>query len=343
MEERSFRSFQTDTYEPGPQGPPPQGPTHGPREIPGWAEVLPEGAFDDDSHPGHYEPQRRIMLPLVLFIATCFSTFLAGMAGQRAYELLFNPRLLVNFVQARWQDGLLYMAAVMGVLLTHEMGHFLQALRYRVNASLPFFIPMPFSPIGTMGAVIGMQGSQADRKELFDIGLTGPLAGLALAIPFSVIGVMQAGVVPKSAEGFFFGDPLLVQWLMKWLRPEVAANETLVMNPLLMAGWVGLLITGLNMVPISQLDGGHVSYALFGRGAWLVARLVIFGVMGYMLFSGNYQWIIMLLLVMMIGVEHPPTRDDRVPIGPWRYALGLVSLSIPIFCLTPVPLSTVPQ
>lgn len=309
----------------------------GPREIPGWAEVLPEGAFVDDSHPGHYEPQRRIMLPLVLFIATCFSTFLVGISESDAIRALANPSLLAEHFRDNWRYGLTYSVAVMSILLAHEMGHFLQAVRYRVNASLPFFIPMPFSPIGTMGAVIGMQGSQANRKELFDIGLSGPLAGLVLAIPMAVFGVLNAKIVPPTPGEMVFHSPLAMQYLVQWLRPDLANH--VFDSPLIGAAWVGFLITGLNMIPISQLDGGHVSYALFGRGAWFLARLVIFAAMGYMLFSGNYQWIIMLLLVMVIGVEHPPTRNDHVPIGPWRYALGLASLLIPIFCMAPIPIS----
>jgi membrane-associated protease RseP (regulator of RpoE activity) len=343
VEERSFRSFQHDTFD-SPESRENFPPWHDARNVPGWAEVLPEGYVADEYHEDHRPVRRRrVALPLFLFIATCFSTFLAGMAGQHALSVLLRPALFARVFQEHWQSGLAYMLAVMGILLAHEMGHFLQALRYRVNASLPFFIPMPISPIGTMGAVIGMQGSQANRKELFDIGLSGPLAGLVLAIPIAWYGVMQAEVVPKAMGGLFFGDPLIMQYMMQWLRPEVGPHETLVMNPFLMAGWVGLLITGLNMVPISQLDGGHVSYALFGRGAWFVARLVLFGVMAFILFWQAYQWLVMLLLVMAIGTDHPPTRNDHVPIGWWRYLLGLASLAIPIFCLAPIPISEMPQ
>jgi len=107
----------------------------------------------------------------------------------------------------------------------------------------------------------------------------------------------------------------------------------------LLAGWVGLLITGLNMLPISQLDGGHVAYALFGQGAHVLARIVLLGAIAFIVLAGAYNWLIMLLLVMMIGTDHPPTRNDHVPLGRWRYALGLASLTISVFCLAPIPIS----
>lgn len=339
MEERSYRSFQYDTLGQA------QEIWHGADEMPVWAQVLPEGTIQDEYY-GHPQPrprQRRLVLPIALFLITCASTFLVGMAPTGAMIAVSNPEMFRNLVAQRWQEGLTYMSAVMGILLAHEMGHFLQALRYHVHASLPFFIPMPFSPIGTMGAVIGMQGSQANRKELFDIGLTGPLAGLALALPLTIIGIMQSQVVPKIVGPTYFGDPLLIKLLMRWLRPEMGPHETLAMSPLLMAGWVGLLITGLNMFPVSQLDGGHVSYALFGRGSWTLARLVLFAAMAFIVINGAFQWLIMLLLVMFIGPEHPPTRNDHVPIGWWRYVLGMASLLLPLLCMAPVPISTMPQ
>src|SRR5262249_45528911 len=147
--------------------------------------------------------------------------------------------------------------------------HFIQAVRYGVPASLPFFIPMPFTPLGTMGAVIGMQGSDADRKELFDIGLTGPLAGLFVALPLTWYGIQVAHPFPLNVPaGLHFQDPLLLKGMMWYLRPDLQAGQELTMNPFLMAGWVGMLITGLNMLPISQLDGGHVAYAILGRRAY---------------------------------------------------------------------------
>ena len=317
----------------------------GPVQIPVVGEVY---LADGSPYSGNYsyaevvsEPVHRppVWLPVVLFLATCVSTFIAG----SHFNLHAMPKgeVLLQFAP---RDGLVYMIAVMAVLLAHEMGHFLQALRYGVPASLPFFIPMPISPIGTMGAVIGMAGSEADRKQMFDIGISGPLAGLVLALPMTVIGVLQGNYVVNPPVGeLYFGDPLIVKWLIEWLRPDLPAGAILTMTPLMQAGWVGLLITGLNMVPISQLDGGHVAYSLFGKRAHILARGVLFAAVAFMVLQEEYGWMVMIFLVMLIGPDHPPTRNDRVPLGRGRQLLGLASLLIPIFCLTLRPLSMTPQ
>jgi membrane-associated protease RseP (regulator of RpoE activity) len=279
--------------------------------------------------------RRRVVLPLVLFVATCLTTFLAGALGWDPTLASANGGLARN-VAANWQQGLIYMAAVIGILLTHEMGHFLQTLRYRVHASLPFFIPVPFLFTGTMGAVIGMEGSRADRKQLFDIGISGPLAGLAVALPIIWFGILQAKIVQPGTE-VILGDPLVFKLLAQYLRHDIAPGAILDKNhPLLMAGWVGMLVTGLNMLPISQLDGGHVIYGLFGRSSRLVARAFLIAAILFVVLGDHYNWTVMLVLVIMLGVDHPPTRDDNVALGWWRRILGLASLGIPVLCFTPV-------
>jgi membrane-associated protease RseP (regulator of RpoE activity) len=279
--------------------------------------------------------RRRIVLPVFLFAATCFSTFLAG-------ALDFNPGYYLEasqadrVISANWSQGLVYMAAVIGILLCHEMGHFLQTVRYHVPASLPYFIPVPILMTGTMGAVIGMEGSRANRRQLFDIGISGPLAGLVVALPIIWFGIKSATVLPPDAE-FQLGDPLIFKLLTGYLRPDLPHGVLLDKNhPLLMAGWVGMLITGLNMLPISQLDGGHVIYGLFGRRSYLVARAFLITAIAFIIIGDHYNWTVMLVLVIMLGVDHPPTSDDDVPLGLWRTGLGLVSLLIPVLCFTPV-------
>ncbi|MBI3838625.1 MAG: site-2 protease family protein [Planctomycetia bacterium] len=280
-------------------------------------------------------PPRRVFLPLFLFVATCLSTFFAG-------ALNWNPTFYLEKNQAEtvigvnWGQGLVYMAAVIGILMMHEMGHFLQTIRYGVPASLPFFIPVPILMTGTMGAVISMEGSRADRKQLFDIGLSGPWAGLVVALPIIWFGIKAATPMPSTSE-FQLGDPLIFKLLTSYLRPDLPAEAILSKNnPLLMAGWVGMLITGLNMLPVSQLDGGHVIYGLFGRHAHLVARGFLIASIAFIVFGEQYNWIVMLVLVIMLGVDHPPTRDDNVPLGPVRTIIGLVSLAIPVLCFTPI-------
>jgi membrane-associated protease RseP (regulator of RpoE activity) len=287
--------------------------------------------------------RRRIFLPVFLFVATCASTLIVGALNWDP-EIFFENHQTANAIAADWQQGLIYMAAVIGILLTHEMGHFLQTLRYGVPASLPFFIPVPVMPTGTMGAVIGMEGSRADRKQLFDIGISGPWAGLIVALPIIWFGIKHATIIPPSVAFQLrdssisrLGDPLIFKLLTSYLRPELPADVVLNKhNPLLMAGWVGMLITGLNMLPVSQLDGGHVIYGLFGRKAHLVARGFLIAAILFVVFGEHYNWTVMLVLVIMLGVDHPPTRDDNVALGFWRRAIGLVSLGIPVLCFTPV-------
>jgi membrane-associated protease RseP (regulator of RpoE activity) len=281
--------------------------------------------------------RRRVWLPVALFVATCVSTFWTGAVGLGGFSAYLNGdvsglELLYFALRTSWRNGLEYMFAVMGILLAHEMGHFLMTLRHRIPASLPFFIPLPLPPIGTMGAVIAMQGSRADRKQLFDIGLAGPLAGLLVAVPVLCLGIYLARPSPSA-----FSQPLLTKLLMPLMRPDLPPGTSLGMNPLLMAGWVGLLITGLNMMPISQLDGGHVAYALFRRKAHVLAYALLFFAVVYIVSSAQMPWILMLSLVVLIGVEHPPTANDHARLGPLRAVLGAASLAIPVLCFPPKP------
>ena len=315
-----------------------------------------EAAYDYAAAPR----RRRVVLPVVLFVATCLSTFWTGavdwhperQAGcvQRAaaqFQLHWQRGESGTAVwQAaaalvpNWQRGLVYMLAVMGILLTHEMGHFLMALRYHVPASLPFFIPVPVLPFGTMGAVIGLDGLKADRREMFDLGIAGPLAGLAVALPVICLGILQLNPAAHPGSGIPFFSPLILRLMIGWLRPDFPTPEILYMsefNPLLMAGWVGMLVTGLNMVPLSQLDGGHVAYALLGRHrAHTLARVLVVAAIVSILLWEAYIWVVMLTLVIFMGIHHPPTADDRVPLGWPRRVLGYASLAIPILCFPPM-------
>ena len=160
----------------------------------------------------------------------------------------------------------------MGLLLAHEMGHFLMALRHRIPASLPYFLPVPVIPFGTLGAVIGMDGSRVNRREMFDLGIAGPLAGFAVTLPILWLGILRLPGTPVAGQSFCFHNPWILQYMIAWIRPGYPTPEVLYLNqfnPFLMAGWVGLLVTGLNMLPVSLLDGGHVAYALLGRRAHL--------------------------------------------------------------------------
>jgi membrane-associated protease RseP (regulator of RpoE activity) len=288
--------------------------------------------------PNYAARPRRRRLPAVLFVATCISLFWAG-ATQWAIFPQFLQEPVRQSLYAHWQDGLVYTAALVGILLTHEMGHFLSTVRYRIAASYPYFIPFPLSPIGTMGAVIAMDGGRANRRQIFDIGLAGPLAGLAVAIPIMWIGIMRLDFTQPAYGPYALDVPLLVRAVFRW-NPPTGYEPGMVVwfsqfNPFFMAGWVGLLITGLNMLPVSQLDGGHVTYALFGRGAHWVARAFLLLAIGYIVILQQWHWIVMVLLVLFIGPDHPPTSNDRMPLGRTRVVIGCLALAIPILCFSP--------
>jgi membrane-associated protease RseP (regulator of RpoE activity) len=262
--------------------------------------------------------RRRVRLPVLLFIATCLSTLFVG--------------------------GWTYAVPLMTILICHEMGHFLQARRYGVHASFPYFIPMPVPPLGTFGAVIGMEARMGDRRALFDIGITGPLAGLVPTLVFCVIGLhwSHTEFVPKGGGGFLpLGEPLLFKWLSDYFFGPLPAGKHVILHQTAYAGWVGLLITALNLMPIGQLDGGHVLYALLRRNAHKVASLLLMAagiaVMIAVVEYGYFGWILMLFLLMLMGPIHPPTADDHVPLGFGRIVLGWLTLAFIPIGFTPMP------
>ena len=355
-----------------------------PQEVPlaGSAlDVASEPVLAETVQPPVAEPEppprvyrRRVGLPVILFLLTCASTFLAGATHYLPMVYCgwavginmddnglgpFTPPTLMPLRRAlysHWGDGLLYMGCVLAILMTHEMGHFVMTLIYRVRASLPFFIPLPISPIGTMGAVIAMDSRIANRKQIFDIGLAGPLAGLVVALPIMWIGVQRMDLTPVPGD-LTLQAPLAMQLAIEYVHRDKDLNgdgqvddkdrydaslgfPLSKANAFFMAGWVGLLVTGLNMLPVSQLDGGHVTYSLFGKKAHWIARgfmLVAFIYMALMVVLYRVQptWVLMVILVLLIGTDHPPTRDDTVKLGWFRTALGYASLLIPIFCFVP--------
>lgn len=288
------------------------------------------------------------MLPIVLFLLTCVSTFVVGACQWDPNGVIETWSATGSLIPVRksilanWDQGLIYMAAVLLILLLHEFGHFFMTLLYKIPASFPFFLPFPANPIGTMGAVIAMQGNAADRKEIFDIGIAGPLAGLVAAVPIAWYGMGQLDLTMPEQGWVAFRLPLLMQWFADYLQvPGYAAGSVVwlsQLNPLFVAGWVGLLITGLNMMPIGQLDGGHVTYTLFGTAAHSIARATIVFAIAFMTYQGAPTFALMIVLLLLMGTDHPPTRDDSVALGPFRWILGVVSLAIPVLCFPPLVL-----
>jgi membrane-associated protease RseP (regulator of RpoE activity) len=289
-----------------------------------WREVRP------------VRPRRRVRLPVLLFIATCLSTLMAGMSDEAADDLGY----LDTFIYGLW-----YAVPVMTILVCHEMGHFIQAHRYGVYASWPYFIPMPFSPLGTLGAVIAMEPRMGHRKALFDIGISGPLAGLVPTFIFLLVGLHYSTIRPWPEHGIVYGDPLLFKFLATKILHPIPEGYYVAKDPMAFAGWVGLLITSLNLIPIGQLDGGHVLYAMLRERANRVAALLLlFAVVIVVLHFRQYgNWLPMLVLIyFVVGTVHPPTADDNEPLGIGRIVLGWLTLAFIVIGFTPTPLRFLP-
>ncbi|HMO12792.1 MAG TPA: site-2 protease family protein [Pirellulaceae bacterium] len=314
------------------------------RETPHVSVLRQEYALADEMPPRR---RRRLKIPIILFLLTCCSTFWVGVTNwhpvipvivalESSWQGSPDWMPLRQMIVRNWDQGLIYMGCLLLFLFTHEMGHFITTLIYRVPATVPIFLPFPLNPIGTLGAVIGMEPNVADRKQIFDIGIAGPLAGLVVAVPMCILGVRQLDLNELGGGQLAFQAPVLLDWLIHWMGIEGYDPSRGIwpqqMNPMLAAGWVGLLVTGLNMMPVGQLDGGHVTYTLFGKRSFLIAEAIIVLAVAYMIYVGTFHLVVMVLLLLLIGTRHPPTRDDRVKLGWFRFALGLASLSIPILC-----------
>ena len=294
---------------------------------------------------------------LILFLATLLTVMLAGAAPMPGGTFL---SMLLS--------GLPFAVALMGILLAHELAHYFVARRYGSPVSLPYFVPMPFSILGTMGAVIFQRAPMRDRRALFDIGIAGPLAGFIVAVPLLVLGLLFTRVgrpsdfLPpgeQTAVVFQEGNSLLYM-VAKYLvfgrtLPDPATGEDVWLSlpqspggPVVFAAWAGLLVTALNLLPIGQLDGGHVAYALLGRRAWKLAYLAIglLGALGvYLWVMGNPAWptwVIWAGLGFLFGPRHPPPLNDASRIGPGRTILGILMVIIWIVTFVPVPLVPVP-
>ncbi len=268
----------------------------------------------------------RLGLHLGLFLATVASTFFVGflMSG--------------DVGQAAGYSG-----AIMAILLLHEMGHFVMCLRYRVPATLPFFIPIPLPPFGTMGAVIRMRGQLRSRRSILDIGAAGPLAGLAVAIPVVYFGLKISTIVfPGDASlegGLTLGDSILFWLISQAALGPLPPNADILLHPVALAGWAGLLITGINLLPIGQLDGGHILYAMLGERARWPGLIFLVLLTGLTLFVHRGWWLMLVLLVLVMrGGRHPPA-EDPAPLDRSRMILGLVMMALFVLTFVPRPIT----
>jgi membrane-associated protease RseP (regulator of RpoE activity) len=268
---------------------------------------------------------------LLLFVLTCASVFLVGAVTFVSIEgrgtfLLFDHAA-----------GLRLLFGIMSILTAHEMGHYLAARYYRVDATLPFFIPFP-SLVGTLGAFIRIRAPVPHRRALFDIGVAGPLAGFAVCLPVLWLGLQEATVqaLDPDSGGIFLGEPLLFQWLATLVHGPIPDSMTLSVGPLGLAGWFGLFVTALNLIPVGQLDGGHVTYSLLLKRAHTISRVGWWVCVALVYFGPN--WILWAVLLRVLGRRHPPTMNDAPPVGRGREIVGLISLFVFVVCFVPNPI-----
>ena len=282
-------------------------------------------------------PPRRPLINAGLFVATLVTTTFAGAAHQ-GVNVFERPEA--------WTVGLPYGLGVMLILGVHEMGHYLAGRYHGVPVSLPYFIPIPFG-LGTFGAFIRLPPLLKTRRQLFDIGVAGPLAGLAVAVPALALGLRWSTVLPidasASAGGHMQGVSVNASMLLA-LVSKMAIGETLstghylLLHPLAFAGWLGLMITALNLLPVGQLDGGHVARALFGQSrAQAIGSATLFGMvaLGLFVWSGLLFWA--LVVFFIAGAPGIPPMEDVTPIDPRRRALAWFSFALLALILLPFP------
>ena len=280
---------------------------------------------------------------LVLFALTCVSTTLVGtllmssfhntVSGDLLFdisEILTNPVLMVS--------GLPFSISIMSILFAHEMGHYLTCLYYGIDATLPYFIPAP-TPMGTMGAFIKIRSPFQHRPALFNVGVAGPIAGFVLAVPTLIVGLAYSKfVVLDTSEGWIgFGEPLLFKiaaYLMGKTPPEGMA---LSLHPIGLAAWFGFLATSLNLLPIGQLDGGHMIYALFPGLHKRISQVLVLALvpLGIWFWPG---WLLWFVLLLILRLRHPMTIDDSIPLEGPQFGLAWFGLAMFILCFMPTPI-----
>ena len=289
-----------------------------------------------------HQPQRT-WRHLVLFVLTVLTTSYAGGYHYLAYQQGFDLQAITVSTTTLLLTGLWYSVSILAILGAHEFGHYYACRYYRVDASFPYFLPAPLPLTGTLGAFIRIRQQIPGKRELFDIGIAGPIAGFIVAIPVLLVGMMLSRVdaLPTDTENIVeLGEPLLFQ-AVAWLTfGTVPDGYSINIHPMAFAAWFGLLATALNLFPIGQLDGGHISYAVLGRRSTIVTFATVACLIGLSFLSSS--WIVWTVLTVMMllafGPRHPRTYDEDVPLDRVRLLLALFAAAMFVLCFTPAPI-----
>lgn len=302
---------------------------------------IPDSALSSHSNPF----PKRIWINVILFGVTIISTFVVGFSWGVSYKYgdvsTQNPQVSLDSAVLKdpqiIQMSVVYAAVLMGILLGHELGHFLACRHYRINATLPYFIPAP-TLIGTLGAFIKIKSPITRKKELFDVGVAGPLTGFVLSLPALVYGLSLSKVVPSlPREGsLVFGEPLILRIMGRFILQGIPGDFDVILHPVAFAGWVGIFVTALNLFPVGQLDGGHVMYALLGSKARKSAPLLLVGfiLLGIFFWIG---WFIWAGLIYFLGLKHPRIADEHLSLSPKRKLIGGIVFVIFVLSFIPAP------
>jgi membrane-associated protease RseP (regulator of RpoE activity) len=291
-----------------------------------------------------FEQAREQKFPWInvaLFVLTCLSTLLVGTALMAMYtntlddlgpflsQIVRSPSILLT--------GLPFSFAIMTILLGHEMGHYLTCRYYGIDATLPYFIPAP-TLVGTMGAFIRIKSPILHRAALLEVGIAGPIVGFVLAIPTLIVALAKSGfVAPAPAgAGIGLGEPLIFKVFEVIMGKTPPPGMEINLHPIGIAAWFGFFATALNLLPVGQLDGGHVSYALFGRVHKRISQALLFTLIPLGLFYWQ-GWLLWTTVLLIIGVRHPMTLDDSIPLRKRHSWLGWIALTMFVLSFTPMP------
>ncbi len=274
-------------------------------------------------------------LHLGLFLVTILTTLIAG-AMMEGANIFSNPIEITK--------GIPFSFTLLLILGCHEFGHYYYAMKHNVDATLPYFIPAPpfLFLIGTFGAFIKIKSPIYRRDALLQIGAAGPIAGFIIAVPALIIGLMISTVVTVDSEqvGIILGDSILMKILTALIHPGLPDNMDILLHPMAFAGWIGLLVTMLNLLPIGQLDGGHIAYAMLGDKHKIVAKAAFLALIPLSFLSLNWLVWGILILVLMRTTKHPPIQDIRTPLSKENMYVGYVCLVIFLLCFIPAPFQT---
>ncbi len=267
-------------------------------------------------------------LHLALFILTILTTLTVG-AMHAGVDLTKEPQNIYK--------GFPFAIALITILLSHELSHYFASKKHRVKATLPYFIPAP-TIIGTFGAFIKMKSPIVSRKSLIDIGASGPIAGFLVSIVASVIGLSMSEVVSMESHkgGLSLGDSMLFSFLSQLIIGSTPAEQDILLHPVAFAGWIGFFVTSINLIPIGQLDGGHIAYALLGEkhGYISIFLVLVMLALGLLIWEG---WALWAVLMLILGLRHPPVLYWEIPLDYKRKFTGLFALIILIITFIPVP------